>query len=113
MCRVRPGTANNMQPVYVQGPQKDTLMPRKIAIVCSALGVCVWLAALWTGLSVKDQARSDGLQWMAFFFATPVFVVLNLPAIALSVTRFEKMAAALSVLALAAYALPYVAVFMG
>jgi hypothetical protein len=57
----------------------------------------VW--AIRLGLSVSEQRTSDGLQWMAAFFATPPFVLLTPPAAALAgLGRAPRLALVLAVL---------------
>ena len=82
-------------------------MPRTFAIVCGLVGALYWLVTIGAGYNVKDQLRSDGMQWILFFFATPVFLVLNLPALVLCFTRFHRTAAIVAAAALCAYALPF------
>ena len=78
-------------------------------MVLALAGAAIWGLSIWTGLAVKDAFRSDGLQWMAAFFATPPFVLLTLPALVLTTLNKSPHAAiVLAALGLIVMGLPYV-----
>lgn len=84
-------------------------MLRGTTIALALAGATIWGLSIWTGLAVKDALRSDGLQWMAAFFATPPFVLFTLPALVLiALNKAPRTAIALAALGLVTMGLPYV-----
>jgi hypothetical protein len=80
---------------------------RALVLLLCAAQALFWAWTITIGLSVSDQRTSDGLQWMAAFFATPPFVVLTLPAAALVLLR-RALNAALWLALLGAVLVPYI-----
>jgi len=58
---------------------------RAVIVIVGAIGTLLWLASFAPVLRDTDPLRSDGMQWIAVFFATPIYVVFVLPALILAI----------------------------
>jgi hypothetical protein len=54
-----------------------------VILIAVGIGTVLWLASFIPVLRVADHQRSDGMQWIAAFFATPIYMVFVLPALVL------------------------------
>jgi hypothetical protein len=54
-----------------------------VILIAVGIGTVLWLASFVPVLQVADHQRSDGMQWIAAFFATPIYMVFVLPALVL------------------------------
>jgi cation transport ATPase len=58
---------------------------RAVIVVAAAIGTLLWLASFIPVLRVTDPLSADGMQWIAAFLATPIYVVFVLPALILGI----------------------------
>jgi hypothetical protein len=54
-----------------------------VILIAVGIGTVLWLASFVPVLRVADHEHSDGMQWIAPFFATPIYMVFVLPALVL------------------------------
>ena len=82
---MRPGAhlvSNDVSEQSAPASAEDRFL-NALILIAIGIGTVLWLASFIPVLRVADHQRSDGMQWIAAFFATPIYMVFVVPALVL------------------------------